>query len=534
MTFRSMATEHSRTISVTDGQALVWAISLGLIALALLLRVGLLSAPAEFDELYHLLAARGWLETGRPTILDGEYTRGGAYTQAVAELFRFTHSQSLATGRLVSVLPGVLLPVAVFLWLRRVVETPVAVLGGLFVVFWPIGIIESQLLRFYSWHVLLFVSGAIAVYLATIARTRAGLFWLVPAAVLWACAMALQVTTAIGIVGVLAWAFFVVFFRVIRTPRGRLIGLGLVIALGVAVCLVAVSTGIAAKAWRLYRWTPLHAAEFRDYYGFYFSTTRHFYGHLWHATPILAALALWVRPRLTSFCLTVFLVAFLVHSFGGMKAIRYMSYAMPFLFAIWAIGLATVVAWGGAAIRRILPASGRWAGFAVAVVLGLAVVSTSTFVPRALMLSQGESLPERDVWGAVPEAVGDWTDAPFVATIMELHTLLHFGPYDLLISPSRLSELPPEEEFKIDFRTGRPVIGYYDGVAAMLNCRRDGLLLTTEDWWFNDFLGRAMEELLVEMDFDYEVRTSGPITAVRWYGDGGRPDCSEAPAIMPE
>ena len=51
MTFRSMATEHSRTISLTDGQALVWAISLGLIALALLLRVGLLSAPAEFDEL---------------------------------------------------------------------------------------------------------------------------------------------------------------------------------------------------------------------------------------------------------------------------------------------------------------------------------------------------------------------------------------------------------------------------------------------------------------------------------------------------
>src|SRR3954470_6390570 len=66
--------------------AVGWPATLFLIALLIAaVRIG---HQPEFDELYHILAARGWLEKGRFAIAEGEYTRTGLFTLLIAAFFR--------------------------------------------------------------------------------------------------------------------------------------------------------------------------------------------------------------------------------------------------------------------------------------------------------------------------------------------------------------------------------------------------------------------------------------------------------------
>src|SRR5829696_3595499 len=69
-----------RSLSASTGP-----VALFLLAIAIcLIRTG--NQP-EFDELYHVLAARGWLETGRFAIAEGEYNRTGLFTLLIGLLF---------------------------------------------------------------------------------------------------------------------------------------------------------------------------------------------------------------------------------------------------------------------------------------------------------------------------------------------------------------------------------------------------------------------------------------------------------------
>ncbi|MEM7710287.1 MAG: hypothetical protein AAF264_05950, partial [Pseudomonadota bacterium] len=58
---------------------------------------------------------------------------------------------------------------------------------------------------------------------------------------------------------------------------------------------------------------------------------------------------------LATYCLAIFLAGFLLHSFGGMKAHRYLSFVMPFLFVLWAIALAGIAAAIWARLKRAVP-----------------------------------------------------------------------------------------------------------------------------------------------------------------------------------
>lgn len=498
--------------------ASTWSVVLvaGMVGLAALaLRVGLLGAQPEFDELYHLLAARGWLETGQFRILDGEYTRGAAYTRVVAWLMEATGQTNLEVARLVSLVPGVLLPVAAFLWTRAVAGWLAGLMVAAFMVAWPQGILEAQILRFYSAHVLLFFLGAISVYgaVASAGPRR----WVLAALALafFAMATALQMTTVIGLLGIALWVtvYVVLSLEVSLATRWRiaaaLVGAGLV-GLGVAQV-----TGLLERAWAIYRFTPDHSVEVADYVAFYHNSLRQDYETFWPIFPVAVLIGHFANPRLTWFCVSIFATAFVLHSFGAMKANRYLSYAMPFFFTVWGVAIAALVppalSWlqarglRGGALAAVLACI---AGFAV-LSNGLAITSAK----RAL----GSGFSGRGDWSEVRNLVGDWTDAPFVATTRELHMAAFFGDYDadLRAWAGWEAEYRPDQLFDRDWRTGRMVVRAPEGWDRLLACQRDGLLVVALDWWRSEE-GALLRDLAEAHGLTIDTRQERNVVVARW------------------
>ena len=488
------------------------------LAAALAFRVGLLHAPGEFDEFYHLLAARGWLETGSPRILDGEYWRGALFTRMVAGLFEITGSQDLPTARLVSVAAGSLVPVVLFLWLDRVVGPGPALLAAVFAILWPQGLLESQFVRFYALHVLTFLSGAVTFYLLLVGGGVSRLFYGLATALFWSLAVQLQISSVIGISAALLGGLPVLAIHRNAGLRAWLLMGGGLVSLALVAAAVLGTTDIGERAWAFYRWTPAHAAALRDYYGFYFNQLQMAYGVLWLASLVLVPLGLRINAALTLFCGTIFTICFLTHSFGGMKALRYLSYAMPFLFVMWALGLC--------AVFDLLKTRGVDPRLRVALALaaGIGVVTGTDFAPRSLELASGAGLPPRGDWSEGAAVVGDWGAVPFVATTRELHHVAHIGSYDVLFSRSRVTELDPPQDFGVDPRTGRPVVGHADNILRILRCVPDGLLVTSPHWWRSKGWQDRLLPRVTENGTELSMRERGALLAIRWRNANPLPD----------
>lgn len=476
---------------------------------ALAFRIGLLSAPGEFDEFYHLLAARGWAETGSPRILDGEYWRGALFTRVVAGLFMLANNEELATARLASVAAGALVPVVLFFWVNRVIGIGTAALSIVFMILWPQGIIESQLARFYTLHVLAFVTGTAAFYLFVTERGPFRALFGLSAAMFWAVALHLQISAIIGIAAVFGAATLVLMMRHRTNLRSFALIASILISGILITLLLAGGRDAIERAWAFYRWTPAHAEPLRDYAGFYFDQLRKTYGVLWLATPVLALLGLRINAQLTVFCTAFFVACFVIHSFGGMKALRYLSYALPFLFVVWTMGLVAAFEFISKALQpHLRRASG--------VLAGLALVAATGFTSRSVELAIGNGLPSRGDWRNGSAVVGDWINAPFIATTRELHHIAHIGPYDALFSKSRVTELSPPEDFGIDPRTGRPVVGSPHSIAQVLQCVPDGLLVTSGHWWRTKGWEAKLTPMLEASGSKVSIREDGALLAIRW------------------
>ena len=501
---------------------------------AVFFRTGLLTAPPEFDELYHLLAARSWVETGKPEILNGEYGRAWLFTAAIAWLFEITGSETLMTGRFVSLALGALLPVALFVWLARVAGLGVAIVAAIFAIFWPRGMLDSQLLRFYSAHALFFSLGAMFFYLVFEPECLSRWLYGVLAVACWGLAFHFQLATIFGVTAAIGWLCLVFIWE--NAPSKTAMGmwfLGLV-ALAAGLLGLMWATGYLEKAWAIYRWTPLHNAEIAGYYGFYFNQLEKHYGWLLLATPVLAILALAAQPRLALFALALFVIPFLVHSFGGMKALRYISYATPFLFVIWAIAIVDGLSWiVGLLSRQPEGADLRVQKTAAVVVVMAGIVAVTGFVPRGFELLRGQGVMDRGDWSGLPGLIDDWDAPHLVATSRELHFLTYAADteLDLIVSSSRVSELSPPEEFNLDPRLGVPAMGTEASMEAVLACYRDGLLITDPEWTAEMPWAEAFGEMLTEAGLEWEKGEAGAATAWRWTDpDGTAPVCEGAVA----
>jgi 4-amino-4-deoxy-L-arabinose transferase-like glycosyltransferase len=538
------------------GHASWWAAPIALLLGAVLcysVNLGHLPHP---DELHHVLAAKGLLETGEPRIAEGVYTRTLLYTWLVAQSFAL-FGESLSVARLPALIPMAVLVALMFVWLRRVADERAAWIGTLLFALSPFAVDIAQFSRFYALQMLSLFVAAVCAYEVVRPESpgwrRAGLA--LAAAVAAALAFYLQPTTILGLGGLGLWlsgAVLLPFFLDPALPRRRKLALaGALAGLVVLGLGVIAATGILDDLWSQYRWTPLFNRSTEDQFWYYHAWYSLLYPSLWPATGVLALAALAAKPRPAGFVAAVFAVGFLLNSFAAAKNLRYMAYAQPFLFALWGIGLAALWDPLGRFLRRLavdaraaLPRS--WPvgpGVARATVVAAVVfllLANPAWLRTATLLAGVTIPPDQPPtdWPAARAALEPWlARAGVVVTTEELGALYFLGRYDVRYSPSKLTELAPSQrhEFGIDHRTGRPVIATAASLERLIDCYDSGLVVgPAEDWGKPHKIDGNLARLIAERAEPVELPPRSRLFAYAWErpaGDALPPTCADLPTI---
>ena len=521
-----------------------WAAPAVVFLCAAALRVTGLGWPGTFDEFYHLLAAQGYLDTGTFRIGDGTYDRAPLYTLMVAGLL-WLGDGSPAVVRALSMVAGAGLAAALFVWVRGVAGPLAAWIAAAFAILWPEGIFLSQYVRFYTLQGLLFFAGAVAVYHATDpGRAGASRAWLSAGAVA-AFGLAVHFTplTAVGLVPLAAWAGIALILPALFALRG---GAWIVAALvlgGLAAAAALWVLGPLREAWEMFRFTPDWAARRQDNLTYYHAMFRDAYPSLWPLTPVAALVAIAHRPRAGLFVTVMALGILGLQSAGGMKAERYVYYGMAFLFALWAIAGAAVAApaarWligiAHRAAGTVLP--GRWASAVAWGAVGLAailVLASNRVLDHVVEIVRRG--PPAELGMDWPAAAGPLAPAleraDVLVTSKELQAFYHLGRADVILSASRLSELPERDPFSLDPRTGRPVVGDAASVARLMACTADGVILMPAAHV------ATMESFLTEVPAGTRLEPvalpeATALTAVEWTTARAGGDCAVVDAALP-
>jgi hypothetical protein len=520
-----------------------------------------LERAAHPDEFYHMLAARGLLETGEPTIgPTGQYWRGFPLTWLVAQSLDL-FGDSLSAGRLPSVIMMAVLVVLLFLFLHREAGALAAWIGaGLFAVS-PFAVGIAQLVRFYSVQCLLFFAAAWLIYSMLQSPFRAKR--IVPLGILafflLVAAVYFQPTTYFGIVGLALWSAGVVALpwlldcRVPRTHKRWAVS-GVVIVVLLTVTGLWFS-GIFTILWQnYYRATALFLDYKADHFWYYHAWYVLFYPTLWTLSGLLSVLALIKSPRATLFLLTVFMVGFILSSFAGPKNERYIAYAHPFLFGLWGIGLAALWTIMGDAINHlkeqlagtgfsILPSP--LAGRAAATMLVLAVIFTVLTNPAWLRtvtviadISVPPELPTTRWDAAAPELTPWLEQVEVVVTTDDLGMLYFYGRADYLLDSSKFEELPAgkRQPFGRDIRTSVPVINDAASLEAIIDCHASGIFIVESSRWidgarpYDDAV--AVAEMILARTERLELTPNSHLAAFVWDGTAS-PDCAVPPDSRP-
>ena len=541
------------------------AVPLLLFAAAMLLYAVNLGHLPHPDELYQIIPAESLLATGKPRIADGLYTRALAQTWIIAGSFRlFGHS--LAVARLSSAV-GIAGTVALlFAWLRRGPGPVAAWLGALGYGLSPFAVGTAHFARIYGVQTFAFLAACLLAHAAVPASrppgpARARELWrkaglLSLALLLLALAVHLQPTTLMGVAGLGLWAAGGLALPWLRdaavpVPRKRL-AVATALVLGLLLLAAAWATGLLGWLWYAYRNTPVFAEHDKNRFWYYFAWYLLDYPVLWLLTVPLAAAALAVWPRPASLASCVFAVGFVLNSFGGQKALNYIAYAQPFLFALWATGLAAL--WHHPEARRALPwaagpVSRLTAGFlgsearrgwlARGALLALLLASPAWVVTAAqlagLSLPGTEPIPD---WAAARPSLEPWLKrVPVVVTTEELGTLYFLGRYDIRFSPSKLGEIEAQDrrEFAPDWRTGRAVISTVGSLGQVFDCYQEGLfLLASRQWGHAHLFSPEVQAFVRDHARPLPLPEDSEVTAYGWsHPEGYRPPaaCASLPPM---
>ena len=464
-----------------------------LFLMALLIAVVRIGHQPEFDELYHVLAARGWLETGKFAIAEGEYNRTGLFTLLIAAFFRL-FGDSVVVARVPSVLAYAVLVSVFFAWMRRRTSPLAAWLSSILLLCSPFIVELATFIRFYAIQVTSFSAAVILIQttLADRPGIRGSVVRLVAAAVLLAWASYLQVVSLIGILGLGLWlALELVGPWYLARSRGvKLLLPLLALAAAAAMLYLLIYSGFAIPMLQEFRSVPEFQEDTVNQFWYYHFWLVLYYPLLWVAFPFLLLASLAAYPQMARLCGSIFIVGFIVNSFAGSKDTRYLAYAFPFLFAIFGMGVAALWPslrnWVRTTLWRVFPppaSSGAKSGYEmlVLVLALLFVILANGATPRFVTMLAGIRLPPQPPlvnWQAAEPELRPWVArSDVVVTNDELMALYYLGDYDLLIYPSRLSELPVKSEFARDPRTGRPVIATAAALQATFECFKTGLVM---------------------------------------------------------
>lgn len=489
---------HSRNRAPAESAAF----ALLVFGLAILTRTGIVDLPPIYDELYQTAPAKSWVNEGSYAVLNGTYERAQLFTWLIAVSFELSGEFGMRAARFIpSVVPGALLVALVAVWSRLVIGSVAGWFVAFLLLLWPNGIEVSQYARFYALHGLVFVSGALLLYGATgqAFSPKVRIEMAVAAAGLFLLALHLQPITMIGLISLSIWLAVAVLPRWYAQHRWILPAA----VVGAVFCGAILATGLFDDTieWALttYRWEPWPPVRDTT---FYHRDFRDNYPTFWPLFPFAALLAIRSFPRPAIFALIFFSASFVLHSFGGLKNIRYLYSQMPFFFVIW-----------GAVLQSILPtlwrsarqtadaAAGQFVGprfrnamaTAALTVSLVFLVAANPAVERSINLARGE--PDdfllgkrRWVWPEAREVVEPWLrqDAVIVTTEAML-AVEWLGDFDITFNKPHFSELAyanggSVEPFTLDPRTGRPVIGEMTDLQRVVRCEPVGILISTASW----------------------------------------------------
>jgi hypothetical protein len=512
----------------------LWTASALLFILAILVRLPDLDQLARFDELYTLLAARGWLSDGIPRIAEGVYSRAELYTIFVAEWLRL-FGDNLVVARLPSVLCGGLLVVAVFLWTNAVAGRATAWISGLFVALSSLSVEMSQYARFYTLHALAFWLGATGVYALSIGQLPIARFRRVALAagtiVSLLCALYVQVLTLIGIVALGLWLGLTLLLpflaqRFTESWQKWTVG-GLALTAGLVAAAMLPSDLVGGLLQR-YLFVPLTHIHHQGEFWYYHLHLVERYPTLWPIFPFLAMIAVAARPRPSLFAICLFCVVFAALSFGGQKSLRYLFFALPFLYVVWAIALVSL--W--TVLRdAVLAATDQVAGHfgpgwqrpvrwgLIATGLAFLLFSNGE-AARTLLRPLGVRLGEGFSAGwpdAVPKLQTLVDGADVVLTSYELHMLYYLKRADIVVSAERLDDFAGKE-FERDARTGLPVISRPESLALILDCYPSGVLVTDtiKGWRAPTVIDEATADLVARRMTPIELPARSHMKAFYW------------------
>lgn len=519
--------------------------------IALLTRVVYLDHTPHIDEFYHILAARSWLEDGTLRIGDGVYTRSWLFTVLVAWFFRF-FGDSLAVARLPSAIAGSLLVGVLFLWVRREAGRAAGWISGGLLCFDPSAIHLSQLARFYAPQSLLFLTGAAGIYALTERRVTGRLAVGVGglAALAFALALHLQVTTLIGLAGVGLWLAIRLAMQwtdTVRTAtRGhRLFGPLVIAAIAVGGAVVAAQTPLVSRLWVSYRSAPLWMKPWQDdvrWYHWWFADE---YRALWCLLPLAVVIAAASRPTATAFSTVVFGAALVLHSLAAAKHTRFISYAMPFFAAIWAIALADAVPRVAARIRDVVvlfpgrlarrPVGSIVTITAVGAIFGFAAYGTPAFTTALRLIAPAEGMrPFRaSNWRAATPLLRQLADpVEVVVSSAGPKSLYYLERLDVGLSAWQLADLGrgrSSPEFSVDYRTGRPLISRPESLQRLMDCHRSGLVILERNHLSVEWhVPPPATEYLITHTEEVSVPEPWRLRVFRWHHatTAARADCS--------
>jgi 4-amino-4-deoxy-L-arabinose transferase-like glycosyltransferase len=468
-----------------------------------------LGRPPHPDELHHVIAAQDLLETGRPTIAEGEYWRGILQTWLVA-LSYAVFGQGLISARIPSVIAVALVVAILHVWVRRESSSSAAWLTTFLFATSPYAVEIAQFCRFYALQLLFFTTGSIALFYLVLDlhnRWRTALLAVLTVGLL-ALATSLQVTSLIGILGLVSWMGSYVLQKVVLqiAPPDRF-RYGLVGLLVIASILIACDILFCDEAKALlerYQSTPLFAADTSNDFWYYHLRYHLFYPSLWPVVALLAVFAIAKSPRIGWFSTVVFAISFLLTSFAAQKATRYFSYAQPYLAIVWGLGLVSVLPVLSRHFKEcgllVVKSTGLLAGQSVrivnlvAIVLVATVVLANPFWLRSATMIANAPLPIETPmtdWRAARTALAPWTrTADIMITTEELGAIYFLGRSDVRFSRSKFGELRPDQkfEFGMDVRTGRPIISQADSVELLMRCFSKGFIVGPREHWGSPIL----------------------------------------------
>lgn len=495
MTTRKDASGTSR-LQIAGLAFLVFAVSFGI-------RLSNLDQQPITDELYHLLAADSWVEDGQLAIADGEYRRASVFTRLVGTVL-MTGDGSVKSVRVVGSFIGALLVTAVFLWAARTCGLAAGLAASGLLAIVPGAIFLSQHIRFYMLHALVFFVVAWIAYEALVGESTARKKMLasIVIVVLGVLGLHLQITTLIGLAGVALWAILFRWDSIVRHlpagSKGMLLAGGVVIVTAVIAFL---GRDFFASLIGIYQSSAMwNTGDSPLYYHRLYSEQL---GILWGVFPAAALVALVARPVPVGLCVCIFSVAFVAQSFGGMRAERFMFYAMPFMlitlgvaFDVVARTLYRMVRSGLENVALLRVRSGVRsvvAGGLVLFAVLFAFVTTPAVESGVRMVAGRPSDPplywERyriDWHGAAPELAALAAQADVTLGSQPLQAIYYLGDVDVALNATMLADARGlGAENGLDPRTGRRVIADADSMAQILACNESGIIVVHRPAWRN-------------------------------------------------